>query len=152
MRYLMHTLWQDLRYGARMLLKNPGVTAVAVITLALGIGANTAIFSLVRGVLLRPLPFSEPERLIGIRESKVGEGYGNPMAWRSFAEFRDRAQTLESIAAYFNWNPDIEQVDGTMRVQGAQVSHNYFKVLRVHPLMGRDFTPEDDKAGAPRTA
>jgi putative ABC transport system permease protein len=148
----METLLKDLRYGVRGLLKRPGFTAIAIITLALGIGANTAIFSLVRGVLLRRLPFSEPERLIGIRESKVGEGHGNPMAWRSFAEFRDRAQTLESIAAYVNWNPDIEQADGTVRVQGARVSHSYFKVLGVHPLLGRDFTPEDGKVGAPPTA
>jgi putative ABC transport system permease protein len=148
----METLFKDIRYGIRGLLKHPSFTLIAIVTLALGIGANTAIFSLVRGVLLRPLPFSEPERLIGIRESKVGEGHDNPMAWRSFAEFRDKAQTLESIAAYLNWNPDIEQVDGTMRVQGALVSHSYFKVLGVHPLLGRDFTPEDDKVGAQRTA
>src|SRR6267142_2834198 len=148
----METLLRDLRYGVRGLLKRPGFTAIAIITLTLGIGANTAIFSLVRGVLLRPLPLSEPERLIGIRESKVGEGRGNPMAWRSFAEFRDRAQTLESIAAYVNWNPDIEQADGTMRVEGARVSHSYFKVLGVQPVLGRDFTPEDNKVGAPPTA
>ncbi len=148
----METLFKDIRYGMRSLLKHPGFTLIATITLALGIGANTAIFSVVRGVLLRPLPFSESDRLIGIRESKEGEGNSNPMAWRSFAEFRDKAQTFESIAAYVNWNPDIEQADGTMRVQGAQVSESYFKVLGVHPLLGRDFTPEDDKVGAPRTA
>ncbi|CAN5450104.1 ABC transporter permease [soil metagenome] len=148
----MEALFKDIRYGIRSLLKHPGFTLIAIVTLALGIGANTAIFSLVRGVLLRPLPFSEPERLIGIRESKVGEGHGNPMAWRSFAEFRDRAQMLASITAYLNWNPDIEQADGTVRVQGARVSHSYFKVLGVHPLLGRDFTSEDDKVGAPPTA
>src|SRR6266478_815393 len=148
----METLFKDIRYGMRSLLKHPGFTLIATITLALGIGANTAIFSVVRGVLLRPLPFSDPKRLIGIRESKVGEGHSNPMAWRSFAEFRDKAQTLESIAAYFNWDQDIEQADGTMRVQGALVSYSYFKVLGVHPLLGRDFMPEDDKVGAPRTA
>src|SRR5258705_11305505 len=148
----METLFKDIRYGIRGLLRNPSFTLIAIVTLALGIGANTAIFSLVRGVLLRPLPFSEPERLIGIRESKVGEGHNNPMAWRSFAEFRDKTQTLESIAAYQNTNPDIEQADGTMRVQGARVSHSYFKVLGVQPLLGRDFTAEDDKVGAPRTA
>ena len=148
MRFI-EEFWRDLHHSARMLLKRPGFTLIAIVTLALGIGANTAIFSLVRGVLLRPLPFSEPERLIGIRESKVGEGHNNPMAWRSFAEFRDRAQTLESIAAYVNWNPDIEQADGTMRVQGARVSHSYFKVLGVQPVLGRDFTPEDNKVGAP---
>ena len=89
---LMETLWRDLHYSARMLLKRRGFAAVAVITLALGTGANTAIFSLVRGVLLRPLPFSESERLIGIRESKVGEGHNNPMAFRTFAEIRDKAK------------------------------------------------------------
>jgi len=149
---LMETIITDVRYAIRSLLKHPGFTLVAIVMLALGIGANTAIFSLVRGVLLRPLPFSEPERLIGIRESKVGEGHDNPMAWRSFAEFRDRAQTLESIAAYVNWSPDIEQADGTVRLQGARVSHSYFKVLGVQPLLGRDFTPEDNNVGAPRTA
>ena len=148
----MEALFKDIRYAIRGLLKHPSFTLIAIATLALGIGANTAIFSLVRGVLLRPLPFSEPERLIGIRESKVGEGHNNPMAWRSFAEFRDKAQTLESIAAYQNTNPDIEQADGTMRVQGTRVSHSYFKVLGVQPLLGRDFTAEDDKVGAPRTA
>src|SRR5687767_15016597 len=142
----------DVRYAIRSLLKHRGFTVIAIVTLALGIGANTAIFSLVRGVLFRPLPFNEPERLIGIRESKVGEGHGNPMAWRSFAEFRDRTQTLESIAAYVHWNPDIEQADGTMGVQAARVSHSYFKVLGVQPVLGRDFTPEDDKVGAPLTA
>src|SRR5258705_3327525 len=148
----METLFKDIRYGIRGLLRNPSFALIAIVTLALGIGANTAIFSLVRGVLLRPLPFSEPERLIGIRESKVGEGHNNPMAWRSFAEFRDKTQTLASITAYINWNPDIEQGDGTIRVQGAQVSHSYFKVLGVHPLLGRDFAPDDAKLGAPRIA
>ena len=143
--------WQDLKHSARILLKQPGFTLIAVATLALGIGANTAIFSLVRGVLLRPLPFSEPERLIGIRESKVGEGNNNPMAWRSFAEFRDKAQTLEFIAAYLNRNFDIQQTDGTVSVEGAAVSNSYFKVMAVHPMLGRDFNPEDDQSGAPRT-
>ena len=116
----METLFKDIRYSIRSLRKHPGFTLIATITLALGIGANTAIFSVVRGVLLRPLPIIESERLINIRESKEGEGHNNPMAWRSFAEFRDKAQTLESIAGYLNWNPDIEQADGTIRVQGAQ--------------------------------
>ncbi|HEU4836465.1 MAG TPA: ABC transporter permease [Pyrinomonadaceae bacterium] len=148
----MEKLWRDLHYSARMLLKRRGFAAISVITLALGIGANTAIFSLVRGVLLRPLPFSEPERLIGIRESKVGEGHNNPMAFRTFAEIRDKARTLESVAAYLNSNPTIEQAEGTVPLQGARVSHNYFKVLGVHPILGRDFAPDDSKPGVPPTA
>jgi len=148
----IEAFWRDLYYSARMLLKRRGFALVAVITLALGIGANTAIFSLVRGVLLRPLPFNESERLIGIRESKVGEGHNNPMAFRTFAEIRDKAQTIESIAAYMNSNPTIEQADGTVSVQGSRVSHSYFKVLGVNPILGRDFTPEDNKRGEPLTA
>ena len=148
---LLETIWQDLRYGARIFFKQPAFTFIAVLTLVLGIGANTAIFSVVRGVLFGPLPFPEPERLIGIRESKVGEGQGNPLAWRSFFAFRDQAQTLEAVAAYLNWNPDIERDDGTVRVLGAQVSHSYFKVMGVRPLLGRDFTPEDDQLDAPLT-
>src|SRR6185369_17169513 len=148
----MEQIWRDLHYSARMILKRRGFAAIAITTLALGIGANTAIFSLVRGVLLRPLPFSEPERLIGIRESKVGEGHNNPMAFRTFAEIRDKAQTIESIAAYVNSNPTIEQSEGTVSVQGARVSHSYFRVLGVHPILGRDFRPEDDKFGVPVTA
>ena len=142
---------QDLRYSLRMMRKKPGLTLVALLTLALGVGANTAIFSLVRGVLLRPLPFAEPERLIGIRETKVGEGHSNPLAWRSFLTFRDQAQTLEVLAAYSNWNPDIEREDGTVRVTGARVSHAYFKVMGVRPFLGRDFTLDDDKYDAPPT-
>ncbi|HKY41963.1 MAG TPA: ABC transporter permease [Pyrinomonadaceae bacterium] len=149
---LIEQFGRDLGHSARMLLKRPGFTFVAIVTLALGIGANTAIFSLVRGVLLRPLPFSEPERLIGIRESKVGEGHNNPMAWRSFAEFRDKAQTLESIAAYLLRSPDIEHGDGRISVETASVSHTYFKVFGVHPMLGRDFTPEDNQRDGPQTA
>ncbi|MCW5967928.1 MAG: ABC transporter permease [Blastocatellales bacterium] len=139
---------QDLRIGLRMLLKQPGFTLIAVLTLALGIGANTAIFSLVRAALLRPLPFPAAERLIGIRESKTGEGRGNPLAWRSFFTFRDQTRSFESVAAWINWNADIEREDGSVRVAGARVSDTYFKVLGVLPLAGRDFTPEDDRVGA----
>jgi len=148
----LEAFWRDLHYSARMLLKRRGFAAIAVITLALGIGANTAIFSLVRAVLLRPLPFSESERLIGIRESKVGEGHDNPLAFRTFAEIRDKAQTIESVAAYVNSNPTVEQAEGTVSLQGSRVSYSYFKVLGVNPILGRDFTPEDDKPGAPLTA
>lgn len=144
-------LMRDARYGLRMLRKNPSFTFIAVLTLALGIGANAAIFTVVRGALLRPLPFHEPDRMIGVRESKLGEGHGNPLAWRTFFTFRDQARTLESIAAYLNWNPDLEREDGPVRVIGAQVSHEYFKVMGVRPLLGRDFAAEDQRPGAAPT-
>ena len=147
----MEALWQDIRFSARALLKARGFSLVIVLTLALGIGGNAAIFSLVRTVLLRPLPFNQPEQLIGIRESKIGEGHNNPLAWLSFFEIRDKSQTVESIAAYFNSSFDIGRESGTERVAGARVSHTYFHVLGVHPLLGRDFTAEDDTGGAPGT-
>ncbi|HEX3230490.1 MAG TPA: ADOP family duplicated permease, partial [Pyrinomonadaceae bacterium] len=86
-----------------------------------------------------------------IRESKVGEGHGNPLAWRSFFALRDQTQTLESVAAYLNWNPDIERDDGTVRAIGTQVSYEYFRVMGARPLLGRDFTPEDNKPDATPT-
>src|SRR5262245_15054675 len=95
----MHTLWQDMRYGARMLLKRPGFTLIAVITLALGIGANTAIFSVVNAVLLRPLPFKEPDRLVMVWERRPSSGEANiTVAAYEFADWRERAHTFESMA------------------------------------------------------
>src|SRR5882724_4990557 len=147
----MGTLWQDIRFSSRALLKARGFSVVIVLILALGIGGNAAIFSLVHTVLLQPLPFYQSERLIGIRESKVGEGHNNPLAWRTFFEIRDKTETLESVAVYANWNFDIERDGSTERVPSSRVSYGYFKVLDVHPLLGRDFAAADDAYGAPPT-
>ena len=94
-------MFNDLRYALRQLLKNPGFTIVAVLTLALGIGANTAIFSVVNGVLLRPLPIPEPDRVVHVWESWRGEGTA-PMAWPKFIEWKQQSQSFEAIAAC-NW-------------------------------------------------
>src|SRR5262250_367914 len=94
----LETLWQDLRYGARMLLKNPGFTFVAVITLTLGIGANTAIFSLVEALLLRPLPYGEPDRLVLLSETG-SNGQRNHIPYPNFSDWRERAQSFEGMAS-----------------------------------------------------
>src|SRR2546422_6913961 len=97
----MQTLWRDLRYGARMLLKKPGFTLIAVITLSLGIGANTAIFSVIDALMLRPLPFREPDKLLQVWETDVKRGYNEMDAsYPNFADWRDQNGAFEQIAAY----------------------------------------------------
>src|SRR5262245_31786837 len=98
----MQTLWRDLRYGARMLIKNPGFTLIAVITLSLGIGANTAIFSVVNAVLLRPLPFKESERLVMVwnRGDAAAGGDRTPLAFAELLDWRAQSRVFESVSAY----------------------------------------------------
>src|SRR6202795_4596102 len=107
----VETCWQDLRFAARMLAKSPGFSAVVILTLALGIGANTAIFSVVSAVLLRPLPFSEPDRIVSIYGMDVRSGEtGRPLSYPDFADLQARSKTLQSVAAYD---------DGTATLTGA---------------------------------
>ena len=145
----MGTLWYDVRHGARMLVKKPGFTAVAIAALALGIGANTAIFSVVYGVMLRPLPFAEAGRLVGMRETLPDEG-SIPLAYRTFAEWRDRNNVFDSIAAMTAWQINLESGEEPTRVEGMAVSASYFDVMGVRPLVGRGFIPEEDRPGAER--
>ncbi|MFL6207313.1 MAG: ABC transporter permease [Pyrinomonadaceae bacterium] len=147
----MGTFLQDLRYGVRMLLKHPGFTVIAVLALALGIGANSAIFSVVNTVLLRPLPFPEPERLV-----RLGEGTRGARPERgvfSFPDYKDvqaQAQTLEAVAGYQGSGGVLTTTDGAEpeRVRGANVSADYFKVLGVQPELGRVFTRAEDQPNA----
>jgi putative ABC transport system permease protein len=144
----METLWQDLRYGTRLLLKHPGFTLVAVLTLSLGIGANTAIFSIVNAVLLRPFPFPQPDRLI-----VIGEGFaGGPVSYPNFADWKDDPSLFASTSAVrgnesFNFTGAAEPE----RLQGRLVSAGFLSTLKVNPLLGRDFTPDDDRPGAAPT-
>src|SRR5215475_10645853 len=141
----MQTLWQDLRYGARMLLKNPGFTLIAVLTLALGIGAVAAIFSVVDAVLWRPLPAHRPERLVALYTSgKDGAGYRS-LSYPDYIYYRDNQKNLEGLAAYvrvpLNWRDGdrVEQI-GSELVRG-----NFFGVLGLRAAAGRLFTVEDDR-------
>src|SRR5262245_23144374 len=142
-------LWQDLRFGARMLVKQPGFTAMAVVTLALGIGANTAIFSLVNTVLLRPLPLPEPERLMTFNHSAPAQGLVELNLNKAhFAFYRDRSRTFEKMAAYEGAEFALTGAGEPEVVAGAAVTFNYFDVLGQSPMHGRSFLPQEDTPGA----
>ncbi|MGH9832483.1 MAG: ADOP family duplicated permease, partial [Blastocatellia bacterium] len=141
-------LWQDLRYGARMLAKQPGFTLIVVLTLALGIGANTAIFSVVNAVLLRPLPYEAPDRLVYIWDSNPTAGFSRfASSPPNFADWRRQQQSFEHLAAFMSWNFNLTGRGEPERLQGARVSAELFPLLGVKPLLGRAFSPEEDKAG-----
>ena len=145
----METLWQDLRYAARQLLRSPGFTAVAVLTLALGIGANTAIFSVVNAVLLRGLPFKDPDRLVWVWSVRT-ERNDAPFTLPEYIEYRDQTQTMEQLAALATWNGSLTGRGDAERLQGTRVSANVFQLLGVEAALGRTLLPADDDPGAPR--
>jgi putative ABC transport system permease protein len=144
----METLLQDLRYGVRMLMKRPGFTAIAIIALALGIGANTAIFSVVNAVLLRPLPYDEPDRLMIVKETNLPRGLADMnIALPDFQEWRDRNQVFEHIAAYTADSYNLTGANEPERVRGLMTSGDLFPLLRVNPILGRTFSPEEEQFG-----
>ncbi|HEY7182910.1 MAG TPA: ABC transporter permease, partial [Blastocatellia bacterium] len=143
----LEEFWQDLRYGARMLVKNPGFTFVAAITLTLGIGANTAIFSLVEALLLRPLPYTEPDRLVLLSD----KGRNN-LTYPNFGDWRERAKSFEGMASIRNQTLNLTDVDKPVSLRGRTVNWNFFHLLGVQPQLGRLFVAEDDRRGAARTA
>jgi predicted permease len=143
----IETLGQDLRYGARMLAKNPGLTTVAILTLALGIGANTAIFSVVNGVLLNPLPYRQPDRLVALY-SGTTEGH---RGISSYPNFLDWARDNRSFSALAACRPDGFNLAGTgapERVPAEMVSASFFPLLGVQPILGRTFLPNEDQWGS----
>jgi putative ABC transport system permease protein len=142
----METLWQDLRYAVRMLAKKPGFTAIAVLTLALGIGANTAIFSVVNTVLLRALPFPHPERLVMLWE-KDKDGTTNNTSFATYVDWRNQSHSLEHVAAISYWFPTIVGQDHAEKLEGLRVSTSFFSVLGVKPAIGRDFETREDERG-----
>jgi putative ABC transport system permease protein len=140
------TLWQDIRYGARMLLKNPGVTIIVIIALALGIGANTAIFSVVNSVLLQPLPYQESERLVFLNEmSPVLDEMS--ISYPNFTDWRNQNQTFEKMGVYNRASYNLTSSGEPERIVTAQMSADLFSVLRVNPLHGRLYTNDEDKPG-----
>lgn len=146
----MRTLIQDLRYALRTFSKAPGFTAIAVATLTLGIGANTAIFSVVHAVLLRRLPYPEPERLLVVREHQARIG-DMSVAWPNFLDWRERARTLSAMAAYRLTQATVSGTREPELLQTGEVSAPFFSLLGAKPPLGRAFTDPDDRPGAPPT-
>jgi putative ABC transport system permease protein len=149
----MNTVLQDLRYGFRMLLKQPGFTLVAVVTLALGIGANTAIFSVVNAVLLRPLPFSDSQRLVMVWNRGVAAAGGDrtPLAVADVLDWRAQNHVFEGVAAFSPANLNYSGGDNPIQVRGANVTANFLSVLGLGVQLGRDFQSVDEKTGGPAT-
>ncbi len=144
----MSTILQDFRYAIRMLFRSPGFTALAILTLALGIGANTAIFSLVHAVLLKPLPFQNGDRVVVVMET-WRDRRGNVSAG-NFADLKSANRSFERLAAVRYTSYNLAEKDAPERVDGARVTHEFFDVFGVRPQMGRVFRPEEDRPGAER--
>ncbi len=142
---------QDLRYSARALLKNPGATVIMVFTLALGIGATTAMFSAVYGVLLQPLPYSQPDRIMSVLEVNT-KGHPMRLADPNFDDFRDQNHSFQSMAKYSAYVVSVSGGSEPTRTTWAPVTPGFFQVFRVEPVMGRDFAASDNKKGAAPTA
>jgi predicted permease len=140
----LEELLQDLRYGARMLMKKPGFTLVAVLTLGLGIGANTAIFSLVNTVLLRPLPIAQPEQVVTLNSGVPGRGSFPLIGYPEYKEYRDRNQSLAGLAAMGGAPVSLSNNGINERISGSYVTGNYFSLLGVGAALGRVIAPEDD--------
>jgi putative ABC transport system permease protein len=150
----MNTLLQDVRFGVRMLLKQKGFTAVAIIALGLGIGANTAIFSLVNGVLLRPLPFPEAERIVYFEGQNPAQGIvDSNVSFLDYIDWSQQTEIFASASAYYTASANLG-ADGAEpeRVPRAGVTNSFFNVLGVQPLLGRAFRPEEDQGNAQTVA
>jgi predicted permease len=143
----MTTLTQDLRYAIRMLLKSPGFAAIAVLTLALGIGTNTALFSVVNCVLLNPLPYAHSEQLVAVYGSAPGFSQG-PVAYLNFLDWQHDARTFSSMATYRNQDYNFTGRNEAERLSGYMVSAGFFSTLDVRPILGRAFRVDDDQVGA----
>src|SRR5580700_367578 len=143
----MTTLWQDLRYAIRMFRKSPGFAAIACLTLALGIGANTTLFSVVKGVLLNPLPYPHSEQLVTVYASTPGFEQG-PLVYLNFLDWQRETRTFSSMALYRNQNYIVTFTAEAERLSGYMISADFFSTLGVQPVLGRTFRSEDDQLGA----
>src|SRR6266704_1664494 len=149
---LVETSWRDLRYGVRMLCKNPGFTIIAAVTLALGIGANTAIFSVIDGVLLQPLPYPHPEELVAVRHTAPGLNIKDLSSADScYFIYREQSRTFQDIGLFRNDSVNITGMAGPERVSALDVTDGVLSILGVRAALGRTFTRADDSPGSAKT-
>jgi predicted permease len=142
----MMNFWQDIRYGLRVLLKNPGFTAIAALTLALGIGANTALFSVVNGVLLNPLPYPEPERLMALYSNSDSSGMGS-ISYPNFVDWQRDNHSFSALGAFRTEEYNLTGVGEPERLHGHMVSSDFLAALGINPILGRNILGEEDKPG-----
>ena len=146
----MTGLTQDLRYAVRALRRAPGFAAVSIVTLALGIAASTIVYSIVDGILLRPLPIADGDRVMLARETFNGQA--GSLAWPNYLDFRDRQTSFERFAAWRGLTANLTGVEQPRRLNVRHMTWDLLSTLGVRPALGRDFTPDDDKAGVERAA
>src|SRR5262247_22587 len=144
----MNTLWQDLRFGARMMIKAPGFTLIAVLSIALGIGVNAAVFTLVNGMLLKPMPVRQADRLVALYTIEPNSIYPSQFSYPDYVDYRDHNQVFSDLFIHFTTQGlSLKGREGAAEmVCGELVTGNYFTGLRLDPALGRLFTPEDDKS------
>src|SRR5580692_11479097 len=149
----MGTIWQDLQYGWRMLRRNPGFSLVAILTLAIGIGANAAMFSVINTVLLRPLPFPDAQRIVFVWNTdpnrNVFRGVASPA---EFLDWRDQNHSFEELSAWRSWFYNLTGTDEPEQVFGVHASANFLRLFGVKPILGREFIPEEDQVGHDQVA
>ena len=144
----MESLLRDLKFSARSLLKRPALTIIAIVTLAIGIGANSAIFSVVNALLIKPLPFPDLDRVVAIWEKQPSRGVErNEASVPNFLDWRAQNHTFEQIGVYGWWSANLTGNDSPERIQGFQVTANFLDVLGVKPMLGRAFAVDEDQPG-----
>src|SRR5712692_10413861 len=140
----METLWQDLRYGLRMLAKTPMLTLMVVLTLALGIGANSTVFSWINATLLDPIPGAvHPQEIFFVARGSAG--HAESLSYLDFADLRERNRVFSGVMASANWPMSLTDKGNPERLWGSLVTANYFDVLGVRPILGRGFLPDEEK-------
>src|ERR1700704_260544 len=146
----MDTFFRDLRYSLRMLIKSPAFTAVAVLSIAIGIGANTTVFSVINAVLLKSVPYKDPNSLVlvwGDSRAEGSRGKHNQVSATDIADFRAQASVFEDVATYSGWFPIMSGESEAERVPAIQVGDGFFKIMKGTPLLGRAFTVEEQEDG-----